>query len=281
MAESLTVLQAILLGVLQGLTEWLPVSSSGHLVLAQEVLGVEAPVFFDLVLHLGTLLVVLVYFRSTIAEVLVSLWTAPRARRERGSWRAAVWDDPPRRLAVLVVAGSVPTAIIGLTLEDFFVAQFENGMTAAVMLLVTGTFVWLTKYAPAPRPVAGMGWRDALLVGTAQGLAIMPGISRSGATISAAAFLGVDRETAVRYSFLLAIPAIGGAFLLRVDPAALADVAASPLAYAAGTGAAIVVGYLSLAFLVIITRRKGFHWFAPYCWALGAAALAWFTLGAR
>lgn len=266
------VAEAILLGVVQGLTEWLPISSSGHLVLAERYLGVSAPIFFELALHFGTLVVLFVFYRKTIAEILVSLARAFADVRGGSSWREAVWNDPPRRLAALVVIGTIPTALIGLALKDSFIALYESSTFVGFEFLVMGTVLWLTKYAPAGK--GSLGWKQAVLVGVAQGVSISPGISRSGATISAASFLGVDRETAVRYSFLLSIPAIVGAIVLNMDAAAFADAAGSLPAYVAGTIAAALVGYATLAFLVALVRRNLFHLFAVYLWIVGGCVVA-------
>lgn len=273
MGGDLSLAEAILLGVVQGVTEWLPVSSSGHLVLAQALLGVEAPIVFDLVLHLGTLLVVVFFYRAVIAQILRAYAHLPRELRSGLSWRRALWDDPHRRLGVLVVSGTIPTAIIGFTFRDTITTLFESVLAVAIALLVTGTFLWATKYA---RPIPGdLRVRHALLIGIAQGVAILPGVSRSGSTIGAATLLGVDRELAVKYSFLLSIPAIVGAAVLQANPAAFGTIAGEWPAYAAGTVAAMVVGYASLSFLVFIARRRGLHYFAYYCWAIGGLSLAW------
>lgn len=266
-------LEAVALGVVQGITEWLPVSSSGHLVLAEHFLGVDVPVFFDLVLHLGTLVVVLFFYRKTLVEIARAMLDAPRARRKSGgSWARVLWDDPLRRLGLLVVLGTVPTAVIGLAFEDAIVALFDAPLFVAGALLATGTALWFTR-AAAWRDPKPLTWGKALLIGAAQGVAIMPGVSRSGATISAAAYLGVDRETAVRYSFLLSIPAIVGAAVLQTDLAAVGGLVADWPAYAAGFAVALLVGYASLRFLVMLVQRDRFHWFAVYCWAAGGVAL--------
>lgn len=276
MAEPLSLVEAIALGVLQGLTEWLPVSSSGHLVLAHEIAGLEAPVFFDLVLHLGTLLVVVLYFRRTILDVLRALARVAARLRAGEPWKAAAWEDPDARLAVLVAIGTLPTAVIGFALADLAVALTESVLATGIALLVAGTYIWATRWFNGTRSVLAMRPRDALAIGAAQGAAaVVHGLSRSGITISAATFLGLDRETAVRYSFLLSIPAILGASLLTALDGGLADAAADWKPYAAGFLAAMLAGYATLAALVAIMKRRAFHWFALYCWTVGALAVAW------
>lgn len=275
MSEGLSVWEAILLGIVQGVTEWLPVSSSGHLVLAQEFLGIEAPLVFELLVHVGTLLVVLVFFRNVIGRMLRQIALIPRDLKAGASWRDAVWGDPERRLAVLVLVGTFPTAVAGLLLESRITGAFENLTAVGVALLFTGTLIWATRYVPTDVPPRELTLGRAFLVGAAQGLALFPGVSRSGTTITASLFQGVDREVAVQYSFLLAIPAIVGASILQLfDPAARADFTGNLAPFLAGTVAAMVVGYACLVLLVMIVRKRALHWFAPYCWALGAFVLA-------
>lgn len=270
MPDGLSVLEAVLLGVVQGLTEWLPVSSSGHLVLVQEIAGLEATVFFDLLLHVGTLAVVLLFYRDTVLAVLRGLAGAPAALREAG-WREVWLADPRRRLAVLVALASVPTAAIGFALEDAFVAAFASTLAVGVGLLATGTWLFLARRAPEPDPERPT-WLDALLVGLAQGVAIAPGVSRSGATVGAALQRGVERQPAARFSFLLSAPAIAGATLFRLDEANLGP--STPWgAYLAGTLAAAIVGYAALWLVVRAVERGRFTSFCWYCWALGALAV--------
>lgn len=269
-AGELDVLSAMLLGLVQGVTEWLPVSSSAHLALAQMLLGVHPPIFFDLLLHVATLLVLLLYFRNDVRDIIRAVASTPRALRD-SSWTEA-WSDPHRRFAWFIVLGSIPTAIVALLLASQAEAFFDSPRAIGLGLLVTGTVLWLTRYAREPAPSA-LGWKAALAIGTAQGLAVLPGISRSGSTISTATFLGVDRETAVRYSFLLSAPAVAGAVILGWSPDAFASLAANPLSYGAGFAAAAAAGYFAVGILALLIRSRRFHWFAPYCWALGAGIL--------
>jgi hypothetical protein len=196
---------------------------------------------------------------------------APRGGRRRRGARGGAAPYAGPRLRRPDVERRRVRAAIAFTFEDFFLGLYESPRAVALALLATGALLWATRYAKV-RPGL-IGWRQALVVGALQGAAIVPGISRSGATIGAATLLGVERETAVRYSFLLSIPAIAGAALFQADGAALADAAANAGAYAAGVVAAMVVGYGALFLLVLLVRRSLFHSFALYCWALGAAVL--------
>jgi len=255
--------EALLLGVLQGATEFLPVSSSGHLVLAQHLLGdFEQPgVLFDVLLHVGTLVAVVIYFRRDLAGLLSSLW-----RRDE---QAAV----QRRMVLLLVAGSVPTAIIGLLFKDLLVGLFERPLLVCFMLLVTGGLLWLAERL---RSRAGsrteLSFADALLVGTVQGCAIIPGISRSGSTIATLLLRGVDGETAARFSFLLSLPAVFGAALLSLDELNQVP-AGTTLPYLGGAVAALVTGLFCIHFLLGVIRRRRLHWFAFYCWSVGVLGL--------
>lgn len=259
----MNLLDALLLGLLQGVTEFLPVSSSGHLAIAQHFLaGFSQPgVLFDVLLHVATMGAVILYFRR---ECLL-LATAPFRRDDE----AVLY----RRLLLLLVVGSVPTAVIGLLFKDFFEGLFHNLTAVALMLLVTGTLLFLSeRFRRGTRKEDQLTWSDALLVGTVQGGAIIPGISRSGSTIAALLLKGVDGETAARFSFLLALPAIFGAALLSVgDMTAVA--AAEMSSYIAGMLAAFGAGLLSIHLLLAVVRRKRLFAFALYCWLAGGLFL--------
>lgn len=259
----MNLLNAIMLGLLQGVTEFLPVSSSGHLAIAQHFLpGFSQPgVLFDVLLHVATMGAVMLYFRRECTL----LATAPFRRDEQ----ALLY----RRLLWLLVLGSVPTAVIGLLFKDFFVGLFHNLTVVASMLMVTGTLLYVSeRLRRGERKEDRLTWSDALLVGTVQGGAIIPGISRSGSTIAALLLKGVDGETAARFSFLLALPAIFGAALLSLgDMTAVATVELP--GYLAGMLAAFVAGLLSIHLLLAVVRRRRLFAFALYCWLAGGLFL--------
>lgn len=255
---------ALLLGLLQGLTEFLPVSSSGHLVIVQHFLpGFDQPgLAFDILLHLGTMIAVLIYFRRDLGLMLLSPWqSGPQARTYR-------------KMLGLIVLASVPTALIGLGFKDFFEGLYENVRMVSLMLLVTGVLLFLSERFRRPgRKEGQLTISDALVVGTVQGLAIIPGISRSGSTISTLLLKGVDGETAARFSFLLALPAVFGAALLSVRDLQQVATAEIPM-YLVGAGTAFIVGLFSIHCLMAVVRRKRLIGFAIYCWLLGATMLA-------
>lgn len=266
---------SILLGGLQGLTEFLPISSSGHLALAQRWLGLDAEgppmLLFDVLVHLATLIAVVIVFARPGRRFLT------RFRRElRGSWRGKRYAC---RIAGLAIIATVPTAVLGLALQDTFEAAFGKPRWIGAALLVTGGLLAVTGKIRRPsRPWKNFRWWQAALVGTIQAFAILPGISRSGATICMALFCGLRRRWAAEFSFLIAVPAIVGAALVKLDETLelpgeqLSDIAWGPII--AGSLAALVIGVAALVVLLRAVRRAKLHYFTLYCWLLGTLVLA-------
>lgn len=270
--------KAIVLGTIQGLTEFLPVSSSGHLVLFQNLFGLKEPeLLFDICLHVGTLSAVIVVFYREILEILRALFQIPARMKTADGLKRLCETDASIRMALLIVVGSIPTAFIGLLFKQVTDQLFGSTTVVGCMLLVTGTILWLTRHHSGDgRPVHQTTLNDALIIGIVQGLAILPGISRSGSTISMALFLGVDRKLAGRYSFLLSIPAIVGALVLGIDTPELHT--AIPIGtIIIGSVVAALVGWLALVILLRVVDRGQLHRFAPYCWLVGiiTLGLAW------
>ena len=250
-------IQVMLLALVQGLTEWLPISSSGHLVIAQALMGLTVPVAFDVLLHLGTLVSVLVYFWKDILAIARSVFSFDTKSMNF-------------KLFLLVVAGSTPTAIIGYAFLNFFESLFENPVSVGFAFLVTGALLLSTRFR---RGNWDLDWLRALVIGIVQGLAIAPGISRSGSTISAGLLCGVKKVEAFRYSFLLSIPGVLGAALLKHKEIALSDVNISALA---GVTIAAVVGYLAIKFVSKMVLSDRFYLFSIYCFLAGIAVLIFF-----
>ena len=262
-------ISALVLGIIQGLTEFLPVSSSGHLVLGQNLFGFTEPeILFDVVLHLGTLIAVFIVFYQEILGLVWECFSLPVLFFKKISLTEAWRDRPNLRMLVFIVAGSVPTGFIGLFFKDSFEALFGSTLAVGVALVFTGIVLLLTSMVKAPgRNLSRFRLLDALAVGLAQGLAITPGISRSGLTICTALFMGVDREIAARYSFLLSIPAILGALVLElhsIQPGEFKFVE-----FGAGFIAALISGILALLFLLRIVKKGKMHYFGFYCLPLG------------
>ncbi len=266
--------QGVVLGILQGLTEFLPVSSSGHLVLGQNFFGITEPALsFDISLHLGTLFAVVVVFYGDIKGMLLALVRLIRAGGSTGRVKTLLKGDRDVRLGALIIVGSVPTAVLGLIFKEYAHALFSSLLLVGGMLMVTGTFLWLTKrVTDQGRGIREFGFGTALFIGFCQGLAVMPGISRSGATIAAGLFSGLDRETAARYSFLLSMPAIVGAEILSLRESFAAGGGIDSVTLW-GTLAAFVAGLFALKVLLKIVRQGRIYMFAPYCWAAGLIAV--------
>ncbi|MFO7751880.1 MAG: undecaprenyl-diphosphate phosphatase [Desulfobacteraceae bacterium] len=266
--------QGIILGIVQGLTEFLPVSSSGHLVLGQRFLGITEPALaFDISVHMGTFMATAVVFRKEILSILKSLWgfglKAAAFRINRGDLQ----NDSDIRISLLIITGSIPTACIGFFLKHFEHMIFSSVTLVGIMLIFTGTFLWLTRFWDHKgKGVEGFKYRTAFWVGVCQGLAVIPGVSRSGFTISAAVFAGIDRRTAAKFSFLLSLPAIFGAQILSLKDTVNHDAAFSS-ATLYGTVFSFITGYLALVLLLKIVNQGKFYMFAPYCWILGVFAL--------
>jgi undecaprenyl-diphosphatase len=264
----------MILGIIQGLTEFLPISSSGHLVLGQQMFGMTEPeLLLDISLHLGTLMAVCIVFFKEIREILWALIGLPHALKQNGGLTNLLSGNEHYRLVLMILIGSIPTAILGLLFHSIADKIFNSIAIVGGMLLVTGTFLWMTRnVALKGRQIQKMNAKDAFWVGIAQGMAILPGISRSGATISTSLFLGIDRELAGRYSFLLSIPAIVGAMMLELD-SSLAASSIPPEAILMGVITAAATGWAALIVLLRLVKRGKLYLFAPYCWLVGFAAL--------
>lgn len=259
--------QALLLGVLQGATEFLPVSSSGHLVLVPWLLDWPASgLAFDAVVHWGTALAVVAYFWR---DWVVLVGAAFRSLRQRSL------ADADARLAWFILLGTLPGALAGWLLEDFFEGMFARPVAAAAFLLVTAALLTASeRLGRRQRDLHALAWPDVLLIGLAQALAILPGISRSGATIAAGLARGLRRGDAARFSFLLATPIILGAGLLQVvDLAQVGDLAAQAPVLLVGFLSAGVVGFGCIHFLLRYLQRRRLYPFALYCVAVGLACL--------
>jgi undecaprenyl-diphosphatase len=265
-----TVLQAIVIGVVQGLTEFLPISSSAHLILLPQLLGwdddfLNSPAFV-VMLHLGTLSALLLYFWRDLWRYFVAALAALRDRR--------VGNDPDRKLALLLAASVIPAAIIGVLLEDFIDTFFRDELWVVPGLLVIGALILYVADHSArhTREMANLRVRDALAIGLAQALALFPGISRSGVTIAAGLFLGLKREAAARFAFLMGTPIIAGAGLWKMRE--LFDGSATgfdPLVLAAGMIAAALSGVAAIALLLRYLTSHNTDIFVAY--RLVAAAL--------
>jgi undecaprenyl-diphosphatase len=259
---------ALILGFIQGLTEFLPISSSGHLAVAQHFLpGFHQPgLLFDIILHLGTLLAVLIYFRSEVALLLRGL--IPNESGAQG-----------RRLIIMLALGTLPAVIAGLTLGPVIERSFTNIAVVGVGLLVTASLLLVSKRfnrngTRDGRTLNDVSTTDAVLVGVVQSAALVPGISRSGSTIVAGLGRGFSRETAARFSFLLSIPAILGATLYELPKARLLTEDAVS-GYVVGFLASFLIGYIAIAIVLRCLEHRKFYAFGYYCLAVGGGILGY------
>ncbi len=256
--------KAFLLGVLQGLTEFLPVSSSGHLAVLQRLLDVKGPVlFFDVMLHVGTLIAVLAVFHRDIRLVVVCMFS-----------RGGGESPGAARMGWLIILATIPIGVIGVLFDEWIEEAFHTLPLVGAMFIVTGTFLFAVKNREGNRQRETLGVQDALWVGAWQAVALLPGISRSGTTIAGGLFRGFHRELAVRFSFLLAIPAIVGALVLKLPDLPGQSGGFGPGAVLLGTVTAAGVGYLGLKWLIRLTISGRLYIFSYYLWVLGLVVLA-------
>ena len=263
------IIQGIIIGIVQGLTEFLPVSSSAHLVFIQKLLGVESSLAFDTFLHLGTLIAVLWFFRWDIFNMLKSWWYSIQDIFH-GRFREGFYEDPYKRLAWYVILATIPVGIVGVLFEDSVDALFSGALyVPAFFLFVTGTILYLSQRMPSGDVnFNNITKKEALFMGLGQACAILPGLSRSGTTIAAGLTIGLNKEFAAKFSFILSIPAIFGAFILQAkDIGSAMDANFLPIFL--GFIAAIVAGYLAIKWMLDLIQNKSLDIFSYYCWLMG------------
>lgn len=259
-------IKAIILGIVQGLTEFLPVSSTGHLLIGRKLFGFsEAGLFLDTMLHLGTLIAVVIVFWKDIVYLI---------------------KNPFSKLSLLIVVGTIPTVIIGLTFKDYFDEISKTGVTVGWEFLATGAILWFADIQKnkGTKRIYDISYKDAFFIGTLQGVAILPAISRSGLTIAGSLFRGIHREDAARFSFLLSLPAILGAVILQLmdlikgeEAAAVATIGYIPII--AGTIAAAIAGYIAVRWMLKIIQTGSLKVFSIYVWILGTIIIILQFLG--
>ncbi|GAA0354802.1 undecaprenyl-diphosphate phosphatase [Bacillus horti] len=255
-------IEAILLGLVQGLTEFLPISSTGHLYLGRELIGLkEAGLFLDTMLHLGTLIAVIVVYKN-------ELWT--------------VIKKPFGRLSLILIVGTIPAVAVGLLFKDYFEGISKTGSTIGWEFLITGFILWFSdRIKKGAKKLQDISYGDALFIGSFQAVAIFPAISRSGLTIVAGLFRKLDREVAAYFSFLLSVPVIGGAVLLQLvdllQGKGLGEVTGSALLIA--TIASALAGFIAVKWMISYLKKGSLKWFAVYVWTLGLSVLLMQNVG--
>ncbi len=272
----MTLLSSVLLGVIQGVTEFLPVSSSGHLAIAEHLLNVSgasaSPPFFDVLLHLGTLFAVFAAYWEDIRDMVLEFFYGVSDLVHRTTPRRV---PPARRMILLIIVGTLPLFAV-LPIKDTIESLGDNMYFVASALLATGCLLFASDHVRRGRKTEKSATMlDALLVGVGQALATCPGISRSGTTITAGCFVGFDRKFAVRYSFLMSIPAILGANILSLKDTLEGDIlwAEVPI-YLVGVAVSAVVGYACIRLIRLVADKGKFGFFAYYCWLAGIVTLA-------
>ena len=267
----LSIFHAILLGLIQGLTEFLPISSSGHLVALQQILAIPgASLAVDVALHLGTLVAVFVFYWHDIMEMVKEffLWIGELLGIRKPKYKS---NNGYRTMMIMIIIATIPTAIIGLIFNDIFEKAFSSIKVVGFTLLITGTLLWISNRIRRGRKQAkDISIVDAITVGLIQGLAITPGISRSGSTIFAGMLRGFSMELATKFSFLLSIPAILGAALLEGKKVLeQGQLLTDGLPMFIGFVVAAVSGFFAIKFLVNLINKRKLHYFSYYCWGVG------------
>ena len=264
----MNILQGIIIGIVQGLTEFLPVSSSAHLVFIQTLLGVESDLAFDVFLHLGTLIAVMWYFRADIYQMLKSWWLSIGDILQ-GRFRQGFMNDPYKRLAWYVILATIPVGIVGVLFEDAVDSLFAGALyVPAFFLFVTGTILYLSQRMTSGRiNYDNITAKEALFMGLGQACAILPGLSRSGTTIAAGLTIGLNKEFAAKFSFILSIPAILGAFVFKLgDLSSALNINFLPIFV--GFIVAIISGYIAIKWMLDLIQNRNLDIFSYYCWVV-------------
>lgn len=262
------VLKSIILGIIQGLTEFLPVSSSGHLVIVKNLIGFKSPgVFFEILLHFATLLAIIIVFAKRIGKIIKSLFSA-RIRMKNGHW---IVTDKNLRFFFYLLWASIPSALVGIFLKSNIEKLFSQPLFVSIMLLITGCVLFSLRFVRSEK-LHEHNALSSTMIGITQAFSILPGISRSGVTISAGLWSGLSREEAAEFSFILVIPAILGALFLEKEQFTQI-VPKDFFIYLIGAMAAFIIGLISLIILLKVIKKGRLYFFSYYCWLIGFATL--------
>lgn len=266
------IFQAIIIGLVQGLTEFLPVSSSAHLIFAQQALGVsDVGLAFDVLMHVGTLVAVIVYFFNDIVNMIKGFLLS-LVDLKNGNFIEEIKKDPYKKLSWLTILATIPVGVVGALFNDSIESMFQGLTIPAFLLLVTGCLLYVSQRMNSGRiDVRNLTIKEALIIGCGQALAVLPGLSRSGTTIATGLFAGLDKEFAAKFSFILSIPAILGAAVFQLKDLSGGSVEIG--ACIAGFIVAVISGYLAISVLLKIVREKSLDIFAYYCWIVGIIVL--------
>lgn len=285
----MTIVQAIILGVIQGLTEFLPVSSSGHLAIMKNILrmDLETGALYDVLLHVATLVAICIVMRKDIVKLILEfisivrdvftnfLIFIDRITHKDDQYYIKIMSSAYRRFVVLIIVSSIPTAIIGFLLNDIIETVENELLVPGICLIATAVIILISDFlADGTKKPKDATVYDAFAIGTAQGIATLPGLSRSGSTITACILCGFDRKFAVKYSFIMSMPAIFGALILKLSKISSETVTGGDIAvYIVGMVIAAVVGYFALIFTTKLVQKKSFKYFAFYCFGIGVVSI--------
>ena len=268
-----------IIGLVQGLTEFLPVSSSAHLAFFQKILNIEAGLILDVAVHVGTALAVIVVFRKQIALILGGFFKSLAKIISRKTKISLEYNNSYGfRFTLLLLCTSIPAAILGIAFEEAIGAAFDSLKFIGCALLITGVVLWMSDFIKKgeKKDIFHVNMKDALLIGLAQGITIMPGISRSGMTICMALFLGLDRGTAANYSFLASLPVILGAGIFQVAKGGLSDGTTSSTALLIGVLVSFLSGIIAVGLVKLLVKRNKYRYFSYYVWVLGIVMILFF-----
>jgi undecaprenyl-diphosphatase len=278
----LTILESIILGLVQGLAEFLPVSSSGHLAILQYFFGIEGEsvLIFAVMLHFGTLLSLIAVYYRDIWDLILELGAMFKDVATGRGFRISA--NPTRKIGVMIVLASIPTGIIGITMKDYFEKLYTSMPAVAISLIITGTMLWIAEVMTSRgHGIKNARFRSALVVGLFQSVAICPGISRSGATIVGGLFSGFNRELAVRFAFLISIPPILGAVILEMPEALSAEsVSIGIVPMVVGVTIAALSGFVAIKTMIKVVTGRGLKMFSYYTWSVGAILLVYMIIKA-
>jgi len=257
----------IILGLVQGLTEFLPISSSGHLVLTERILKVHSEnIYLEVFLHFGTFMAVVIIFRKDIRGIILALWEGiTRAKKSKDSTYYL-------KLFLGLLIGTVPAVVLGLFFKGYVESAFDSFLLTSWMLIITGLFLFITRFSRVKKETVGL--LDSLIIGLAQGLALLPGISRTGWTIGSGLLRGITGTKAAEFSFLLSLPAVFGASVLKLKESLDKSLSFDTMAlYFCGALIAFIAGYISIKFLLQILKRGKLQYFGYYCIIVGTLSL--------
>lgn len=286
----MTILQAIIMGIVQGIAEFLPVSSSGHLAIMKHILKIQdTDLLFDVMLHFGTLVAVFVVFFKDIKQLIVEgfkllgdffanipTFIHNMHSKEKKEYRKVI-STAYRKFVMLIIVSTVATGVVALAIKDVVVITSETLLIPGLCLLLTGILLLIAdRTVPGKKRANDVSYANAGIIGLTQGIATLPGLSRSGTTITACLTCGFDKNFAVKYSFIMSIPAILGAVILEIKDFSTISTSSNQLvAYSLGTFIAALVGYVCIKTMLVVVRRKKYTGFAYYCFVVGALAVIW------